>query len=163
MANGYPCAALCGRRDYMERFATAGGDVFFAGTYNAHPLAMAAALATIEELEDETLHERIFRLGEMARRGLQEIADRQGVEAWAAGFGSVFVLYFRGPGVENYTDLLENRNELDVAFRQGLVRRGSFVLPLALKRGHISASHTPEHIHLLLQHAEDSLKEATAG
>jgi glutamate-1-semialdehyde 2,1-aminomutase len=38
MANGYPCAALCGKRDFMQRFATAGGDVFFAGTYNAHHL-----------------------------------------------------------------------------------------------------------------------------
>lgn len=163
IANGYPCAALCGKKEYMERFATAGGDVFFAGTYNAHPLAMAAALATIEELEDGSVYERIFRLGEQARRGLQEIADRQGVEAWATGFGSVFVLYFRGPGVENYTDLLNNQNDLDVAFRQGLVQRGSFVLPLALKRAHISASHTQAHVDLLLQHAEDSLKQVVQG
>jgi len=158
IANGYPCAAICGAQKYMERFATAGGDVFFAGTYNAHPLATAAALATIAELEDGTVYRKTFALGELARKGLQQIADRAGVRASAAGFGSVFVLYFREPGSRNYTDLLENDSQMDTAFRRGLVERGSFVLPLALKRAHISAAHTEADVNLLLQHAEDSLK-----
>ncbi|MCO5223676.1 MAG: aminotransferase class III-fold pyridoxal phosphate-dependent enzyme, partial [Thermomicrobiales bacterium] len=42
MANGYPIAALAGNEAIMSRFATAGGDVFFAGTYNAHPMCTAA-------------------------------------------------------------------------------------------------------------------------
>ena len=37
IANGFPCAAICGRKELMERFNTAGGDVILAGTYNAHP------------------------------------------------------------------------------------------------------------------------------
>jgi glutamate-1-semialdehyde 2,1-aminomutase len=158
IANGYPCAAICGRKQYMERFTTAGGDVFFAGTYNGHPVGMAAGLATIEELEDGSVHERIFRLGDQARKGLQDILQRRGVRAHATGFGSVFVVYFREPGVENYTDLLENDNQADLAFRRGLVERGSFVLPLSLKRAHISASHTEADINLLLEHAEGSLR-----
>ena len=52
MANGYPSAALCGRADFMDRFQTNRGDVFFAGTYNGHPVGVAAALATIEKMED---------------------------------------------------------------------------------------------------------------
>ena len=60
MANGYPCAALCGKRELMDRFQTNSGDVFFAGTYNAHPIAVAAALATIGELEDRRVYERLF-------------------------------------------------------------------------------------------------------
>ncbi len=163
MANGYPCAAICGKKEYMTHFATAGGDVFFAGTYNAHPLAMAAALATIEELEDGSLYERTFRLGERARMGLQEIVDRRRVPARAAGFGSVFVLYFLNSSVENYTDLLENDGALDLAFRRGLVERGSFVLPLTLKRAHISGAHIEADVDLLLEHADDSLREALQG
>ena len=59
MANGYPCAAICGRRDLMQHFNTSDGDVFFSGTFNGHPLAMAACLATIEELEQPGLYERL--------------------------------------------------------------------------------------------------------
>ena len=63
IANGYPCAVLAGRKDLMMRFSSAGGDVFVGGTYNGHPVATAAALATIAELEDGTVHERIFPPG----------------------------------------------------------------------------------------------------
>ena len=89
IANGYPCAVLAGREDLMIRFSSAGGDVFVGGTYNGHPVATAAALATIAELEDGTVHERIFRLGDKARRGMQAIADRLDIEMTVAGYGSV--------------------------------------------------------------------------
>ena len=64
IANGYPCAVVAGRADLMRRFSTAGGDVFLAGTYNGHPVATSAALATIEQLEDSSVYDHIFRLGE---------------------------------------------------------------------------------------------------
>lgn len=54
MANGYPLAAICGKADLLERFSThPRGDVFFAGTFNGHPFACAAALATIETMEKQ--------------------------------------------------------------------------------------------------------------
>lgn len=158
MANGYPCAALCGKAEYMQRFATGGGDVFFAGTYNAHPLAMAAAIATIEELESGEVHERTFALGDRARKSLQEIADRLGFRAWAAGFGSVVVLYFGEPGIRNYTEMLACDAAIDVKFRRGLLERGSLVLPMAFKRLHISGAHTEAEVDQLCQQAEDVLK-----
>jgi glutamate-1-semialdehyde 2,1-aminomutase len=164
MANGYPCAAICGRAEYMQRFATAGGGVFFAGTYNGHPLAMAAALETVARLQDSAVYTHTLGLGDYARRCLQEIADRAGVPVWATGFGSVVVPYFRERReVLNYTDLLECDTEADVAFRSGLLARGSLVLPLAFKRLHISAAHTRADIDLLLEHAEDAMKELARG
>ena len=110
IANGYPCAVLAGREDLMMRFSSAGGDVFVAGTYNGHPVATSAALATIAELEDGSVHEQIFRLGDKARRGMQEIADRLDIDMTVAGYGSVFVPYFMsgpitrlsGPAAQQY-------------------------------------------------------------
>ena len=160
MANGYPVAALCGKSEYMHRFATGGGDVFFAGTYNAHPLAMAASLATIEALESGEVYKHTFALGDRVRKGLQEIVDRLGIKAWATGFGSVVLLYFKEPGARNYTDLLACDMAADVSFRRGLLERGSLVLPMALKRVHISATHTEQDIDLFLEHAEDVLSSS---
>ena len=92
MANGFPIAALAGRADLLEEFSTVpGGPVMLAGTYNGHPGPAAAALATIEKLEREPVHEHVFRLGERARTELQAMFDRIGVEAFVTGFGSVWV------------------------------------------------------------------------
>jgi len=164
MANGYPIAALCGRRELMDRFNThPEGDVFFAGTYNGHPLGCAAALATIEILETQPVHERIFRLGERMRSGLREIVERLGIPATVAGFGSIFVLYFLEGPIESYADLLRNDVERFLTYRRKLIERGIFELPLNLKRNHISFSHTEEQIEHTLQVAEDVLKEIAAS
>lgn len=158
IANGYPCAVLAGRQDLMMRFSSAGGDVFVGGTYNGHPVATAAALAAIAELEDGKVHERIFRLGEKARRGLQEIADRLDIDMTVAGYGSVFVPYFMSGAISRYADLLRNNTEADTLFRSEMTKRGIFMLPLAMKRNHVSAAHTDADIDRTLNIAEDVLK-----
>ena len=64
LGNGFPIAALAGRRSHMERFNTFdGGDVWFAGTYNGNVPGVAAALASIEFLERNGVHEHLFRAG----------------------------------------------------------------------------------------------------
>jgi glutamate-1-semialdehyde 2,1-aminomutase len=159
MANGYPIAALCGKRDLMDRFNThPGGDVFFAGTFNGHPAACVAALATIEVLESQPVHDHIFRLGEKMRNGLRAIVNRLGLRATVSGFGSVFLTYFMEGPIENYGDLLRNDQRLMVTYRQELIERGIFKLPLNLKRNHISFSHTEHHVEKTLEAAEDVLK-----
>ena len=159
IANGYPCAVLAGRKDLMLRFSSAGGDVFVAGTYNGHPVATAAAVATINELEDDAVYEKLFRLGDKARRGIQEIADRLDIDMTVAGYGSVFVPYFMSGPIDRYQDLLQNNTEADVMFRSEMGKRGIFMLPMALKRNHISAAHTEADIDQTLIVAEDVLQD----
>ncbi|MCL4854529.1 MAG: aspartate aminotransferase family protein, partial [Bryobacteraceae bacterium] len=158
MANGYPCAAVCGKRELMDRFQTNSGDVFFAGTYNAHPSSVAAALATIRELEDGSVHERLFRQGDYVAQEISAMIERYGLKAHVAHYGSVFVLYFMEPPVETYRDLLRNDSVKDLQFRRGMIERGCFCLPLPLKRNHISAAHSDEDLARTLQAAEDVLR-----
>ena len=157
MANGYPIAALVGKAEYMDRFAPGGG-VFFAGTYNGHPLNVAAALATIAVLEDGTVHEHCFRLAERADNGIAEIAAEFGITMTVARFGSVFVPYFMEGPILSYDDLLRNDTAKDVAFRQGMCDRGIFMLPTALKRNHVSAAHTDADIDRTLEAAREVLR-----
>ncbi len=64
IANGYPAAVVAGRRDLLEQYnTTATGNVAFAGTYNGGAVAMAAALATIETLEDRARPRAHLRAG----------------------------------------------------------------------------------------------------
>ena len=157
IANGYPLAALCGRADLLDHCAP-GGDVFFAGTFNAHPVGVAASLATVEVLERAGSYEHLFGLGDRMRQGLSELVTRLGIEATVAGFGSVFLTYFMSPPIDNYTDLLRNDAEKFVAYRRAMIERGFYELPVNLKRNHISLSHGVDDVDRTLEAAEDVLR-----
>lgn len=158
IANGFPLAALAGRADLMEH-CRPGGDVFYAGTFNAHPMNVAAALATVEILERPESYAHLFALGDRIRAGLAEIARRHGVTATVAGFGSVFVTYFMEPPIDNYDDLLRNDVSRFITYRRRLIERGIYKLPVNLKRNHISLAHTVDDIDETLQAADVVMKD----
>ncbi|MFD1412345.1 aspartate aminotransferase family protein [Oceanobacillus jeddahense] len=160
MANGFPMAAVAGKKEYMERYNTnPGGDVWFAGTYNGHAVGTSATIATMEIMETEPVHKHIFELGDRMRNGIREIHERLGMKAYVAGFGSVWTTYFMDFEPKNYTDLMKNDAEMYVSYRKKLIERGFFKMPMNIKRNHISYSHTKEDIDNTLQAIEDVLKE----
>jgi glutamate-1-semialdehyde 2,1-aminomutase len=161
IANGFPLAAVGGRRELMERFTTnPHGDVHFGGTYNGNAVAVEAGLATIERLEDGAVHEHVFALGERMRDGLAEIADRAGIAAFVGGFGSLFILCFMEGPLETYEDVLRNDTALFVRYRRELIARGVFEMPESLGRSHISAAHTADDVDRSLEAAEEALAAA---
>lgn len=161
IANGFPLAALAGRADLLDH-CKPDGDVFFAGTFNAHPASVAASLAVIDILERPGSYAHLFDLGERMRDGLCAIIQRYGINATVAGFGSVFLIYFMEPPVERYEDLLRNDVEKFVAYRRALIKRGIYELPVNLKRNHISLSHTVADIDESLEAADAALQELLA-
>ena len=161
IANGFPLAAIGGRRELMERFTTSpDGDVHFGGTYNGNAVAVEAGLATIEQLEDGTVHERVFALGDRMRAGLEGLAARAGVPAVVGGFGSLFVLCFMEGPLRTYEDVLRNDTALFMRYRRELITRGVFEMPESLGRSHISAAHTEDDVDRSLQAAEEALAAA---
>lgn len=158
IANGYPLAALMGRANLLDH-CRPGGDVFFAGTFNAHPVGVAAALATIEILERPESYAHLFNLGDRMRQGLREIIQRRGISTTVAGFGSVFLTYFMEPPIDSYSDLLRNDVAKFIAYRRKMIDRGIYMLPVNLKRNHISLAHTAADIDETLEAADAVLKE----
>lgn len=160
MANGYPMAAVAGKKKYMARYNTQpGGDVWFAGTFNGHAVGTAASLATIEMMENEPVHDHIFRLGDKMRSGIQDIHKRLDINAIVTGFGSVWTTYFMDKLPKNYDDLQQNDGDMYVAYRKKLLEKGIFKMPMNLKRNHISYSHTDEIIDQTLEAIESVLRE----
>ena len=78
VGGGLPAAAFGGPRDLLERIAPA-GDVYQAGTLSGNPLAVAAALATLREL-DAAAYSRLGHLTEALAAGLREAAASAGRE-----------------------------------------------------------------------------------
>ncbi len=159
MGNGWPVSALAGKAELMELFSTIPGrPAFFAGTFNGHPPTAAAALATIDKLQREPVHEHVFRLGERARAGLREVYAGLGVPVNVSGFGSVFVTYFLEGTPTSYDDLLANDVDLFIGYRRELMNHGIFELPLNLKRSHFSYAHTDDDVDRLLEATEQAVK-----
>lgn len=159
MANGFPIAAIAGKKQYMSRFNTMpGGDVWFAGTYNGHAVGTSAAIATIELMENEPVHEHIFRLGEKMRTGIREIHNRLGIEAIVAGFGSVWTTYFMNFEPQHYADLRYNDGDFYVKYRRKLIENGIYKMPMNIKRNHISYSHTDTDVDRTLEVIEAVLR-----
>ena len=133
IANGFPIAAIAGRREHMERFnTTSTGDVHFGGTYNGNAIGVEAALATIEHLEHHDVHGHVYRLGDRMRSGLEAIGAELGVPVLAAGYGSLFVLCFMEGPLKSYEDVLRNDTVLFGRYRRELVSRGVFEMPESL-------------------------------
>jgi glutamate-1-semialdehyde 2,1-aminomutase len=158
MANGFPIGGVAGRRDLMEHFNGRTGDVLMAGTFNGNPAACAAALATIGYLsEHPDFYTRTHELGARMRDGLTAIVTELGIEATVAGFGGVFAVYFAKAPVLGYRDLMRNNDAAYIAFHRGMTERGFLMLPMALKRNHVSGSHTAAEIDLTLEAAREVL------
>jgi glutamate-1-semialdehyde 2,1-aminomutase len=158
MANGFPIAAIAGRSDIMERFDTdPRGDVFFAGTFNGHPLSSAAAIATHQRLLEPGAHEHLYALGERMREGLSSIGQGLPFPTCVAGYGSVYILYFREEPPTLAHQLVDHDTARFMEFRRRLSQRGIFEPPMDLKRCHISLAHTEEDVDRTLNVAEDVL------
>ncbi|WP_260478355.1 aspartate aminotransferase family protein [Nonomuraea sp. WAC 01424] len=156
MGNGYPVAGLAGRRDLMARYES---DVLLAGTFNGHPVTTAAAVATMTYLRDNPdFYHRTHRLGERMRSGLSDILGELSTSATVAGFGGVFAVYFTSGPVRGYRDLLRNDGDAYRVFHRRMTEAGFLMLPMALKRNHISGAHTEADIDLTLEAARDVLK-----
>src|SRR5690606_24672315 len=102
VGGGMPLAAYGGRRDIMERIAPL-GPVYQAGTLSGNPLAVAAALATLERL-DASLYEHLEALGARLQAGLEDVLRQKGVAGCVQRVGSMITVFFQEGPVKSWTD-----------------------------------------------------------
>jgi glutamate-1-semialdehyde 2,1-aminomutase len=134
--------------------------VLISGTYNGHPLNVAAALATIERLRKDTgaVYRALEALGTRMETGLRKAFARKGVAATISRIGSAFCAYFSDRVPADWHDLAAIHDfEFDRRYRRALIDRGVYQFPLACKQGSISAAHTEADIDRTLEITEEAL------
>src|SRR5215471_947053 len=105
IANGFPVAAIVGRADLLDMFAT--GGVLHGGTFNAQPVTMAAMVATQAALVPEQ-YEAASQRGVRLRDGIAQILQEAGCKAQVTGFELMFHIGFGlDRPARNYRDLLK--------------------------------------------------------
>ena len=164
MANGYPISALVGKRDLMQLIAdpNPAKRPFVAGTYNGHPISVAAAIATIERLLEGNgeIYRRLDHLGAKIQAGIESILRSHGITGVVARQGSAFCIYFMDHEPRDWHDLAKHHDfARDLGMRRRLVEKGIYFFPVETKQCSISAAHTEEDIALTLQALDDSLKQ----
>jgi len=145
MANGYPISAYVGKREYLETLNT----FRMTTTYAGETLSMAAAIATLNIMKRDHVHDHLQAMGQRLMEGFNRIADECGVEAYAAGLPISSFLKFNTPD-KGYNERLEY-----LWFRE-LFREGVFVI----LRWFICYSHKAADIDQALDKVRTALKRA---
>ncbi len=166
IANGYPLAALSGKASYLDLAISNDprNRVLIAGTYNCHPIPVAAAVACLKKLMDPRLdvYGRLEQLGARLEAGQRELFSRHKVPALISRLGSASCVYFSKKLPRDWWDILENHDSaFDVRYRRALIERGIYQFPVAAKQGSISFAHSDADIDRTLEATDDALRELT--
>ncbi len=158
LGGGLPAAALGGSRELMERLAPA-GDVYQAGTLSGNPLAVAAGLATLRELDGDAY----ARLGELTDRlatGLRETAGDLPLQL--DGAPGLLTLFFSPEPVVDFATALACDTEAHARFCRAMLERGIYPPPSQFEAWFVSLAHSEETIDFTVEAAGESLQEALA-
>ncbi|TVR54862.1 MAG: aspartate aminotransferase family protein [Puniceicoccaceae bacterium] len=164
VANGYPLGVIGGKRDYMGYFnhEDPAKRVLMAGTYNGHPVPVAAARATLRKLRDRgaEIYPRLDALGRRMEEGLAVLLNESGIPATIVRQGSAFVVYFMERAPRSWREVAENnRMDFDAAYRRALIEAGIFHFPTPTKQGSICFAHTEQDIDDTLAKTREVLKK----
>jgi len=162
VANGYPLGVIGGRADILGLVhdKDAARRVLVSGTYNGHPMTVAAAIATLERLgrNDGEIYRQLEAKGARLQAGLEALYREKGWTAVVSRIGSAFCTYFSDHVPVDWHDLAASHDfELDRRYRRELIQSGVYHFPLPVKQGSLSAAHTDEDIDRTLELTREAM------
>jgi len=143
IGGGLPVGAFGGRAEIMDVLAP-DGPVYQAGTLSGNPLAMAAGIAALEQLQSGEVHERLEVLGNRLEVGLKEAAAKAGVSVIINRMGSMICLFFTDQPVHNLADAMGADRERFKKYFHGMQAEGVYFAPSPFEAGFISSAHTDD-------------------
>jgi glutamate-1-semialdehyde 2,1-aminomutase len=172
LGGGFPLAAFAGRRDVMSLLAPE-GPVYQSGTLSGNPVAVAAGLAQLRQL-DADAYARLEALAERLIDGLANALRDAGVGATIQRAGSLLSVFFRDdaqvlvrglgadepePAVASFADAQGCDHQRFAAFFQGMLERGIYLPPSGFEAIFVSLAHTE----LDVEATVDAARETLAG
>jgi glutamate-1-semialdehyde 2,1-aminomutase len=145
IGGGLPVGAFGGRADIMDCLAPL-GPVYQAGTLSGNPLAMAAGIANLEELQTGGAYCTLEELGQQLEEGMKSAAKATGVALTVNNCGSMFCGYFTSGPVWNLADAMKSDRERFKKFFHGMLNEGVYLAPSQFESGFISVAHSPADI-----------------
>lgn len=133
IGGGLPVGAFAGRAEIMNYLAPI-GPVYQAGTLSGNPLAMAAGLAMLKELNNnQSIFESINKKTEYLHKGLEKALSAEGVKFTINRLGSMISVHFSENPVTDFDSAAEANNELFKKFFHGMLDEGVYIAPSAFE------------------------------
>ncbi len=145
IGGGLPVGAFGGRAEIMDQLSP-DGPVYQAGTLSGNPIAMAAGLAQLRELERIDCWKSLEESGAQLEAAASEAIRSAKVDVTFHRLGSMFCLFFAPPPVFDLASAQRSDLEKFNRFFHGCLKRGIYFAPSQFETGFISTAHTAEDI-----------------
>lgn len=160
IGGGLPVGAFGGRKDIMNLIAPQ-GPVYQAGTLSGNPVAMAAGLATLNEITKPGFYQELSVSTGRLVKGLLERAHAADVALRANQLGGMFGLFFTHDEVITRYQQVEQCDLTQFnAFFHSMLAQGVYMAPSAFEAGFVSSMHHEKEIQLTLDAAERSFSSS---
>lgn len=141
IGGGMPVGAFGGKKEILSHIAPT-GPVYQAGTLSGNPVAMAAGLAALSQLQDAHLYDSIFENTKALAGGMQALANKHGIPLSTNVAGSMFGLFFTDiERVTNYQQAINCNTEQFNKFYHGMLDQGVYLAPASYEAGFVSKAH----------------------
>lgn len=159
---GVPLAAFGGQWSLMQHVAPA-GPVYQAGTYAAHPLAVAAGLATLDAIDaNPDLYDTLEARGARLQHGLETAAASAGVPVTVQRVGSMITVFFSSRPVRSWDDADAVDRQGYARFFRAMLARGVLLPPSPFESAFVSMAHDERVIDDTVAAAAAAFAEARA-
>ncbi len=150
IGGGLPVGAFGGRQELMELLSPLGG-VYQAGTLSGNPLAMAAGLATLRILQEESFYSELEQKAEFLSLETDKLFTSYHIPHYCTRVGSMFCTYFTDIQVDNYQKAQQSDTEKFARYFAGMLEEGIYLAPSQFEAGFLSAAHSQEAIKQTLE------------
>ncbi|TDU66128.1 glutamate-1-semialdehyde 2,1-aminomutase [Prosthecobacter fusiformis] len=140
IGGGLPVGAFGGRADIMDYLAPL-GPVYQAGTLSGNPLAMAAGLAQLRELDRQQGYAYLEEIGQVMEDAVLDVLKRKGLGYRWYRKGSMFCLFFTEQEVRNLQDAKTSDLAAFRKFFHHCLDNGVYFAPSQFETGFISMAH----------------------
>ncbi len=128
IGGGLPVGAYGGRREVMQLVAPL-GPMYQAGTLSGNPMAMAAGIATLEELRKPGRYVELERKGQLLSSGIDQALQTFGGGVQFVRIGAIFCLFFTAERVVNYSSAKSSDTQRYAHFFRSMLKRGVYLPP----------------------------------
>ncbi len=153
IGGGMPVGAFGGKREIMEKIAPL-GPVYQAGTLSGNPVAVAAGLATLREIQAPGFYEALATRTRALTDGLCAAAARHGIAFSAQAVGGMFGVYFSAQAPTSYAEVMACDKDRFNRFFHAMLEKGVYLAPSAFEAGFVSAAHSDADIAATVAAAE---------